>query len=68
MNIEIYDKDGTYVSTKARVINTVTTEKNKELLLDFAEDCLVGFNTPRLGKLRVVTLLMRLRYNIMNPL
>ncbi|MDP2767768.1 MAG: hypothetical protein Q8O41_10050 [Candidatus Methanoperedens sp.] len=61
MNLEIYDKDGTYVSTKARVINTVTTEKNKELLLDFAEDCLVGFNTPRLDKLRVVTLLMRLR-------
>lgn len=45
MNVEIYDKDGTFASIKAHVLNTQTSEKNKELLLDFAEDCLVGFNT-----------------------
>lgn len=33
MNIEIYDKDGTFASIKARVLNTHTSEKNKELLL-----------------------------------
>jgi hypothetical protein len=38
MNIEIYDKDGRFTSTKVRVLNTQTSEKNKELLLDFAED------------------------------
>ena len=61
MNIEIYNHDKTFAATKTRVINTPTTEKNKELLLDFAEDCLVGFNVPRLSKTRVITLLIRLR-------
>jgi hypothetical protein len=41
MNVEIYDKDGTFASITAHVLNTQTS--------------------PRLGKLRVSTLLMRLR-------
>ncbi len=61
MNIEIYNHDKTFAATKTRVINTPTSEKNKELLFDFAEDCLVGFNVPRLSKTRVITLLIRLR-------
>jgi hypothetical protein len=61
MNIEIYNHDKTFAALKTKVINTPTTEKNKELLLDFAEDCLVGFNVPRLSKTRVITLLIRLR-------
>jgi hypothetical protein len=60
MNIEIYNYDKIFAATKARVINAPTSENNKELLLDFAEDCLVGFNVARLSKPRVITLLTRL--------
>jgi len=60
MNVEIYNYDKIFAATKARVINAPTSENNKELLLDFAEDCLVGFNVARLSKPRVITLLTRL--------
>ncbi len=42
MNVEIYNYDKIFAATKGRVINAPTSEKNKELLFDFAEIVRLG--------------------------
>ncbi len=62
MGVSLYNHDEKLEWIKNLILTKMeTSQKNKELLLDFAEDCLTGWKIPRIGKARVVTLLQRLR-------
>jgi len=45
---------------KKKISEMKTGGRNKELLFDFAEDCLAGWKVPEISKSRAITLLQRL--------
>ena len=59
MDIDIHKSDKQLVSVRNSIIKSDTSQENKDLLLDFGEDCLTGWKVPRVSKIRVVTLLQR---------
>jgi integrase/recombinase XerD len=61
MDIDIHDYSGKLVWIKEHIKKSDISQKNKELLLDFGEDCLTGWKVPRVSKARTLTLLQRLR-------
>jgi hypothetical protein len=59
IDIGIQKSDGHLASVRKNIIESDISQENKELLLDFGEDCLTGWKVPRVSKTRVATLLQR---------
>lgn len=60
MDIKLYDVEKEFESVKARIQTLDTPETNKELLFEFADDCLTGWEVKKISKTRTATLLKRL--------
>jgi hypothetical protein len=59
MDIDIHKSDKRLASVRKNIVQSDISPENKDLLLDFGEDCLTGWKIPRVSKTRVVTLLQR---------
>ncbi len=60
MDVSLYAHDKELERVKTKICNMVTPQSNKDLLLDFAGDCLTGWKVPKISKSRTITLLQRL--------
>jgi integrase/recombinase XerD len=60
MDLDIYDIEQKYLNSKRLIAGSTISERNKELLQDFAEDCLLGWKVNKLSKTRIISLLSRI--------
>ncbi len=60
MDVSLYAHDKELDQIKRKILGMETPQSNKDLLLDFVEDCLTGWKVPKVSKSRTITLLRRL--------
>jgi ribosomal protein L40E len=60
MDITLYDFDADFESVKKKINKMNIPQSNKDVLLDFSDDCLNGWKMKRISLSRTTTLLQRL--------
>jgi hypothetical protein len=60
MDITLYDFDADFESVKKKINKMNIPQSNKDMLLDFSDECLNGWKMKRIGLSRTTTLLQRL--------
>ncbi|MBE0523565.1 MAG: hypothetical protein IBX40_04425 [Methanosarcinales archaeon] len=61
MSISLYNFEKEFIALKDNIFKTDISEENRELILDFTEDCLTGWKVQRISMARVITHLRRIK-------